>query len=340
MKSKIKNYLKNLNPKVLKLKEIKDIKLKKLGLGESNLNYLVIINKKKFNFRINMDTKQPWKSKREYQALKLIENSKIAPKAFHFEKSKEYFGENFIILEYLEGEDLRKKKITNKLIINLAKTVTKLHNVKITKRMRKLRNEKNYKQFLIDELKKRLNYIKTKRKKYFLNPNIDKILSNKYNELKKLRFYSEVLGHGDICPQNVILHKNKLKLIDWEDLGTIDPALEIVRIFQDFELSEKQQQIFLKKYLSLRKELNLKKRIKDAWNVYFFEVFTWSILHILEIKEGDMHKEFIKKQDIKGHINYSKKIFRKAQKQKVFDPKLKWNKLEIFPKSVKNRNFS
>lgn len=332
MKTKIKNYLKNLDPKIFGLKEIKNIKIKKLGLGESNLNYLITINQKKFNFRINMDPKQPWKSKKEYQSLKLIEKYKRAPKAIYLQNSKRYFGQGFIILEYLEGTSLKKRKLTNFLIKDLVKTLAKLHNIKLTKEIKKVRGGKNYKNLLLNELKQRLSYIKRKRKKYFLNPYIDKFLLRKYNELKNTKVYSEVLGHGDICPQNTILHKNKLMFIDWEDLGTIDPALEIVRIFEDFNFSEKQQELFLKEYLKLRKEINLKERLKDAWKTYFFEVFSWSILHVFEIKEGDMHSEFTKRQNIQSHINYTKSIFKKAQKIKIFDPKLKWNELEIFSK--------
>lgn len=66
IESKIKEYVRKIDPEVLGLnKAVKEIEVKKLGLGESNLNYLVKVNRKQFMFRINIDPSSPTKSKTE-----------------------------------------------------------------------------------------------------------------------------------------------------------------------------------------------------------------------------------------------------------------------------------
>lgn len=106
----IKGYLQKLDPKIFGLNKMKPLKIKRIGLGESNLNYLAIINGKKFTVRINMDLRSPNKSEKEYNSLRIVEHQGIAPKVFHLETSKKFLGETFIILEYLEGKSLEKCK--------------------------------------------------------------------------------------------------------------------------------------------------------------------------------------------------------------------------------------
>jgi aminoglycoside phosphotransferase (APT) family kinase protein len=123
IESKIAEYLRKIDPEIVGLKEESRIETKKLGLGESNLNYLVKVDGKQFIIRINMDPNSPNKSRTEFNSLKIVEELGIAPKAFHYESSKDYFGETFIILEYLEGESLENKTIGDETAEELARTV-------------------------------------------------------------------------------------------------------------------------------------------------------------------------------------------------------------------------
>jgi aminoglycoside phosphotransferase (APT) family kinase protein len=105
VEGRIKQYMRKIDPGVLGLSQTaKDVKAKRLGLGESNLNYLVNVDGNQFVFRINMDPRSPNKSKTEFDSLKMVEGLGIAPKAFHYEASKECFGETFVILRYVEAK--------------------------------------------------------------------------------------------------------------------------------------------------------------------------------------------------------------------------------------------
>ena len=134
--TKIKKYLLGLDPKLLGLNsKLKNVELKSLGLGESNLNYLAVLDGKRFVVRINMDPKISNKSRKEFIALKNIEYLKIAPRALLLDDSRKVINESFIVLEYLPGSPLYKhlKKLNRKTTEKLATIVAKLHLIPIGK---------------------------------------------------------------------------------------------------------------------------------------------------------------------------------------------------------------
>ena len=275
---RIREYLQRLDPKEFGLNEVKSITIRKLGLGESNLNYLVVVSGKKFIVRINMDPSSPLKSEREYDSLMVVEPLGIAPRAFHFEPSKDYLDEAFIILEYLEGTSLDKcGEIDECIVTSLARVVAYLHNTNVGNLREELRRSRSSKTDILREIRKRISYIEAKRRKYFDEKgNFESILAVSYGKLEELKFEEEpcyVLGHGDIAPQNVVLSEGELKLVDWEDLGLIDPALEITVIFDSFDFSDRQKELFLKEYEALRNDAGLRKRISIYWLFQLFDVF-------------------------------------------------------------------
>jgi thiamine kinase-like enzyme len=333
---RIREYLQKLDPRILGLRETKAIAIRKIGLGQSHLNYLAVIDGKKFTIRINMEPTSAGRSKKEYDSLKIVEHLGIAPRVFHFETLKKYLGETFIILEYLEGRGLDKcKEINDNIVRELAKVVAELHNTSIKNVKEFLEARGSSKTDILNEINKRIRYIRAKRNIYFKKTgNFESILATSCRKLGGLRFDKKacfVLGHGDIAPQNVIFSQGKLKLIDWEDLGLIDPALEIVIIFDSFDFSDKQKEQFLSAYLEVRKDHELTKRIPIFWPLQLFGTFCWAIMHVYEIGEGEMHEDFIKEQDLKEHIDYAQKMFNKCQKQGIIDGDIEWNASEIFP---------
>lgn len=239
VESKIVEYVRKIGPEVLGLKEESMVEAKKLGLGQSNLNYLVKVDGKQFIFRINMDPNRPNKSRTEFDSLKIVEKLGIAPKAFHYESSEDYFGETFIVLEYLEGESLENKEISDEITEELARTVARLHNTSVGHIEKRLRKTMSSKRAMLYRIKQRIDHINVRRKRYFPAENRFGILLAKtlrgFNKWKISAEPNYVLGHGDIAPQNVIMHDGKLVLIDWEDLGLADAGVEIAIIFDSFD---------------------------------------------------------------------------------------------------------
>ncbi len=145
MESKIKTLLEQqLDPeRVFGLKRYSPqdkpiiTKIEKLGLGQSNLNYLVHLeminnsntknennnsnnnNRVLLNVRISMSFNE--KAKRdEFSTLQLLQGSLgIAPKAYLYEPNKELLGAPFMILEFLPGTDLEDEVLSIHLPFHL-----------------------------------------------------------------------------------------------------------------------------------------------------------------------------------------------------------------------------
>ncbi len=333
----IKGYLRKLDPKIFGLNKTKSIRIKRIGLGESNLNYLAIINGKKFTVRINMDPRSPNKSEKEYESLRIVEHLGIAPKVFHFEASKKYLGETFVILEYLEGKSLEEcRRLDENTLRKLGRIVAQLHSTNVDDIKEHLEKIGSSKTDILNEVCWRIDYIKAKRKIYFGEKReFEGILTNSYGKLQKLKFDKKpyyVLGHGDIAPQNVIRSEGKKpRLIDWEYMGIIDPAYEIAIIFNSFDFSDRQKELFLEGYLEVKTDPELRKRIPIFLKFQLFSDFCWAIMHVYEIGEGEMHESFLKEQDLKEHIDFAKKMFRKCKEEGIIDKDARWDFSRIFP---------
>lgn len=336
MKNEIRKYLRTINPKILGLDGISRIEIDEIGLGESNLNYLAMINGKKFNIRINADSKSTNKSRREFEGLRVVERFNIAPKAFHYEHSKKYLGGTFIIIEYLDGKSLDKCKVDNHTIKELAKVVAQLHDIPTVEISKSLGMHYASKDEILESKKQMIDYIRKKNRElgkpeaWFCD-----LLTETYNGFDKQKFKMKrklAIGHGDIAPQNVILNDGKLKLIDWEDLGIMETAWDLAILFESFFFSSRQKELFLKEYLNIRNDPALRQRVELLRPIQFFGTFCWSVMHVFEIEGSGMHKEFVKRQKLKEHIDYAKETFDRCKRERVFGRNVKFVMEDIFPR--------
>jgi thiamine kinase-like enzyme len=200
---------------------------------------------------------------------------------------------------------------------------------------KRLRRNGSSKRAMLGWIRQRIDYIDVRRKRYFpAGDQFSVLLTKTLNDFnrRKIRFEPKyVLGHGDIAPQNVIMHSDKLALIDWEDLGLTDAGVEIAVIFDSFDFTEGQKVRFLKEYLNLRKDATIRKRIEAFWPIQLFGVFCWAVMHVFEIGERELHEKFIREQNLQRHINYAGKMFEKCRKEGIFSKEMKWKNREVFP---------
>jgi len=144
MKQKIKSYFESLEQKKLGLTHAINVtSLKRLGMGKSNLNYLVNANSKKFVFRMNMDSKIKNKSRKEFKALRTIEKYHIGPRAILLDDSRKIFDSDFLIIGYTEGIVINKtaEYFRPPMFSQLGKLCGKLHMIKIDRNLRKIGKE-------------------------------------------------------------------------------------------------------------------------------------------------------------------------------------------------------
>jgi len=335
MEDRIRSYLIKLNPSILDLRKSIIIEsIKRLGLGESNLNYRISINQKDFIIRINMDPRIPEKSLRECKALKTVEPLAIAPKVYLYESDTEKLGGTFIIIDFIEGRDLTELKRDDVPIKKLALFVAKFHNNEISTKIKdEIAKQDGDIQTYFTYIEKMHKYLTEKWKKYGINEKFGKFLQKCTLKLKDKKYLinpeKATLCHCDIAPQNVIIHKNQLKLIDWESLTVMDPAFDVAMLFDSFDLLEREQQLFLKTYLKERTDKNLEQRVENIWPVHIFSIFYWSLMHVYEIKDEEFSLQFTDKQKLKEHIKYAQKMFNKCKKAGIFDKTINWKDFKI-----------
>ena len=138
-----------------------------------------------------------------------------------------------------EAADFLRKKFSE----NGRPTKKKLHKIKTTQKTYSLKNDfKYYKKILKDKKSK-------------------KILKESFKELKKIKKYkfNAVTSHHDININNVLFHKNSLKLIDWEFACVNDKFFDLANICFEFKLNEKQEKQVLKRYFKKIRKKDMKK---------------------------------------------------------------------------------
>lgn len=335
MKYKIKSYFESLEPKKLGLTHaIKATSLKRLGMGKSNLNYLVNANGKKFIFRMNMDSKIKNKFRKEFKALRIIEKYHIGPRAFVLDDSRKIFDSDFLIISYTEGIVINKtaEYFKPNMFSQIGKLCGKLHAIKVERNLRKIGKGaeaygyKGYLRLVIS--REYIHYLNLQIK----NRELLKIINETYDKLKRdihnIKYKSElVLTQGDFCEQNVIVHKGKYKLIDFEDAKLTDRAGDLANIFVDFSIpfDQYQRELFLNSYLKVIKvNKNTLIRNINIWiPIKLFAIFLWSISHVYKIKNKEMHPRFIEQENMEKNLAYVKNIFKRDIKFGVISKRYK-----------------
>lgn len=281
--------------------------IKKLGSGESNTNFLV---DNKYIVRVNADLKEKNKINKEYKILKYLEKYQIVPNVFIKDTSKKIIPQDYLIIEYFPGNDLRKTRLTKRMIQDLAKLTATLHSIPITRSIPSFRKTYTAVKNNVIKLIRLARKYGGKDESKFLEKCLPKLKTN--GPLNK-----ETISHGDICEQNLIYNNDKnLKFIDLESCGISDPAYDVADIFTGFGkiLSKEHRNLFLKEYLKYRKDKTLKNRVKVFIPLKMFETFCWSIMHVYEIKAGIVSKDIQEKEPIKHHINYALQCLEKCKK--------------------------
>lgn len=213
-------------------------KLKKLkNQGLCNTIYKLTTNKKEYLIRVFNHTHLDENSREyEFSVQKKAYLKDIAAKPYLLDENN-----SLMICEFLKGK--HKEKLNKKDLNNLVGAIKKLHTIKISKKVYNLKKDfKYYKKILKD--KKSQETVK-----------------NSLKELKKIQKYKfeAVTSHHDINVNNVLFHKNSLKLIDWEFACVNDRFFDLANICFEFKLNENQEKQVLKRYFKKIRKKDMKK---------------------------------------------------------------------------------
>ncbi|MBD3312932.1 phosphotransferase, partial [Candidatus Woesearchaeota archaeon] len=130
-KADVKKLILQLDPNVFNIKEIKNIIIKSLPLGNWNFNYVVSINGSKYVTKIypklTGDQFFTNSGELEYQALRLVKNLEVAPKPVYFNNDSS-LNCPVLIYEFAEGKTL--EDFSYDVIKKIARLFAKIHSTK------------------------------------------------------------------------------------------------------------------------------------------------------------------------------------------------------------------
>lgn len=211
-------------------------------------------------------------AKQSYQIIKKLWQAPegkelISQPLYYFAKHHLYIYEKTLgvsLADLIENKKNQNTKILIPLIKRSAAIMSKLHQVPI-KNFSKVNFYKNY------DLTQQLNWLEKNlyKNKEFKNKKNISLLKNLRTLQKKVvnwRANNRVFIHGDFQLQNLILYKNKLRLIDFDNAEINDPLIDVGNFLNQinyknllFKKSYFLRQLFLQTYLKQnQQELNQK----------------------------------------------------------------------------------
>lgn len=231
--------------------------------GVSNDNYVlddlyVYRRKKRFS--------QPfYSSKCELEIENFLRNKDITvPLVDIFED-----GTKITLLEK-EAFDLSHQKLTDELLIKIAKKIRQLHDLKyvastdfdpFTRLNYYLESNHNPKRDLNE-------YIVNKVKKYYQNQEL-------------------ILCHNDLVPGNILVTKDaSIKIIDFEYASNNHPFFDVISFLSENNIEDKRQiDLFIKAYYGNDLPENIEEMTQDFFNFLDLLWYNWSVMMYYNLHE-------------------------------------------------------
>lgn len=311
--NKIKDYIKKYREDInIDLDKSFDVYF--LAQGEYNINFVIEDKAKKWVFRVNTKSQLQLDNqiRYEYDALKLLEISKVTPRVFFVDDTKEHFEYGVLIMEFLEGSPLDYKKDLSKA----CDIFSKIHCLNL--------DTLDISNFIVEESLFNARILEAERllKEFIKSPLVDiekkRFFDNYLNWAKANedgeRYFIEnkwhVINNTEVNSNNFIIGKKGSYLIDWEKPVISDPCQDITQFLAptttlwkaDYIFSESEIKSFFKLYID--KVGVRSKDIVDRVHLYnpylYLRALSWCAFAYIEYLKPD--KE-IKNMDTFKKIN-------------------------------------
>lgn len=275
IRNNIKDYIEKYNVrKVIILNENYNVEF--LAQGEYNINFTIDDGENKYVFRVNTQSQLQLDNqiKYEFDALKVLQISKVTPKVYYLDDSKEYFNYGILIMEFLNGQPLE----YDKDITKAGNIFGRIHGLDFSNI-----DTSNFiveTNILQDRIKEGNRLLKDVWDSSLIDSNIKKYLYNLVNYCEKNKNIEKyfidnkyhVINNTEVNSHNFIIG-DKNYLIDWEKPVISDPCQDITQFLaptttlwkQNYLLSKDEIDTFYKSYKS---NINKEIHIEDRVNIY------------------------------------------------------------------------
>jgi aminoglycoside phosphotransferase (APT) family kinase protein len=254
---RIKEVVEGLNPSIFGENERLTVgTIKSLSNGQNHDNYLIVVNGRKFLFRISARSKNGIASAgairryhiaTEYARLRSIEKLPFVPKAYYKNLSGGIIGRPFLITDYIEGTTV--KRVTSGDIVKFAKFFAMLHSINRDYGLDDINLDRTFRTWT----KNNIYYITEFPKfKSFTDDRFKAHLKNAYREVATIKYKRTrtAVLHNDFSVSNLVRTRNGIKLIDWEGVSIGPPQYELAMIINKGKLSGNRLHLFLDTYIN------------------------------------------------------------------------------------------
>ncbi len=270
----------------------KDIMISRLGMGENNLNFLVITGGKKFVFRIGLRSRLESNMAREFKGLQMLPEG-VGPKPLFIDRSKRTIPHVFSVLTYIEGK--KADHWTKRHLSLHAKKLALLHKKTfpyasdLRRKSPKINLYRKFKRHVLDvsDVLHDPSVLHDPEVKSLL-PKMSQYIKENATLVDSVTRFSVI--HADLGIDNIIFLGDDVHYIDWEWMRISDPAIDLARFYyEDFgflpwtiQLSGKRFDFFISEYERYSHDKTVRHRV-SIWNTYF--LFTdmlynkWKIRH-------------------------------------------------------------
>lgn len=292
---KIERYLRGISPGLFGVLNTDSVEIVKMIPGAYNLNYHVIVNHKGFILRINVEQQSGLCNQIEYEhnVLKFLESHNIAPKAYHFDNTRDHFDFDILIEEYLEGPHL---SLEEGQMLDVAELLVRLHSLPL-----------GGMQFMMwrDPLADTYDLVENDLIAYEARKTSEKKVIRLARKLlaktktliheHRLLFHPDSLTHTDVVCDNFIKTFQGLRLIDWEKPRVDDFTYDICCFLSEPSqlwcsqkvLKPKKREIFLETYsrLSGRKKDLLLEKVRVRLPLVSLHWILWGASKLCDLRE-------------------------------------------------------
>lgn len=291
------NYLQVLKI-LISEKVLKNPKIKQLSSGNNYQTFLINEARDKYVLRLlNKKASANNRLEKAFVVLRFVEQEKInfAEKAIFFDKKN-----SFLLSTYISGKELSVSDLRPEQLMEFIKKIVTLRNLSFSKFVN-LQNEHKAKFEILENPIDRLSFLKDSRIKYlkankailenngisfsslsvWINDNFS-ILQEAY-KLKKYEKEDIFFDHGDASGANIILTKDALFFIDWDNAKfTQDLGFSLANLFFSASIfSRKYISSFLSLYLDLAnikmKKGELYQEVTVAFKLIIFSGALWAL---------------------------------------------------------------
>lgn len=201
----------------------------------NNQVYRIETDSRPFIFKIYAQRDWPEEGKLPFVHQKLDEYSIPHARLYAFNREDDNFPNGYLIEEFLPGVTADRLTLSHdeniKLFEKLGALMSKVHQIKV----------KNYgytgsgigiwtsfSEFIYDIFDDATSYLREEN--IVEAGKLDAIRENLRDKLKACDCYSPVICHGDLSTKNILVHKDEIVLIDWDDVQSLCWMADIARM--------------------------------------------------------------------------------------------------------------